>query len=121
MLKTTYLHLRRYQEVVALLVETEALLVEALRMRKEMLGDQFPDTLFLSAALGDTYLWLQRYQEAEVPLAEALKIRKEMPGVGYPDILALSAALGGTYFWLQRYHEAEVPLAQALKLRREMP
>ena len=68
-------------------IESEQLYLECYKLRKEILGNNHPDTLTTMNNLAELYSKQGKYLESEELLIECLKLRKEMLGESHPDTL----------------------------------
>ncbi len=112
--------------------EAEPLLLEALEMRKQLLGSSHPDftnslnhLAYLSVAnslnhLAYLYNSQGRYAEAEPLLLQALEIDKQLLGSSHPDVAMSLNNLAALYNSQGRYTEAEPLLLEALEMRKQL-
>ncbi|KAH7490511.1 hypothetical protein FOMA001_g2273 [Fusarium oxysporum f. sp. matthiolae] len=91
-----------------------------LDLRREVLGEKHPDTIWSMADLAVTYHAQGRYDEAERLKDEALELRREVVGEKHPDTIKSMADLAATYHGQGRYDEAEGICQEVLELRREV-
>ncbi|EJT68821.1 hypothetical protein, variant [Gaeumannomyces tritici R3-111a-1] len=89
-------------------------------LRKKVLGDKHPDTIWSMADLATTYRIQGRYDEAEKMNMEALALRRDVLGDKHPDTIWSMATLATIYGNQGRYDEAEKMNMEALALRRDM-
>ena len=68
--------------------EAEPLFAEALRLRREELGERHPDTITSLNNYAVALQALGRMDEAEPIYAEALRLRREVLGERHPDTLS---------------------------------
>jgi len=59
-------------------------------MRREVLGDNHPDTLISMNNLAALYQSQGKYDEAEPLYVECLKLRREVLGDNHPDTLCIN-------------------------------
>ena len=100
--------------------EAEPLYLEALAMRKQLLGEAHPDVATSLNNLAGLYASQGRYSDAEPLYLEALAMRKQLLGEAHPDIATNLNNLAGLYASQGRYSEAEPLYVQALELRRQV-
>ncbi|SCO84731.1 uncharacterized protein FRV6_08858 [Fusarium oxysporum] len=93
----------------------------ALGLRREVLGERDPDTVWSMASLAVTYHAQGRYDEAEKLKDKALNLRREVLGEKHPNTIRSMASLAATYHAQGRYDEAEKLKDEVLNLRREVP
>ena len=96
------------------------LIAEALRLRREALGERHTDTLASLHNYTSVLNSLGRANEAEPILVDALRIRREVLGDRHPDTLS---SLNNYAFLLEdlgRFDEAEPLYAEVLRIRREV-
>jgi len=93
--------------------EAEPLLREALRARRETLGDRHPDTLVSINNLGSLLKAQGKLDEAEPLLREALRARRETLGDRHPDTLVSINNLGSLLKAQGKLDEAEPLLREA--------
>ncbi|SLM38770.1 violaceus kinesin [Lasallia pustulata] len=96
--------------------EAEEIKLEVLELRKEVLGEKHPDTIYSMADLAATYHQQDlaatyhqqgRSKEAEEIYVEVLELRKEVLGEKHPDTIHSMADLAATYHQQGRSKEAE--------------
>ncbi|MFO0868269.1 MAG: tetratricopeptide repeat protein [Pirellulales bacterium] len=87
---------------------------EALAIRRELLGEDDPDTIMSTKDLGWMYRDLGKYAESEPLLAQALAARKRVQGEAHPDYAYTLNVKAWLYFKQQDYGQAEVYFSQAL-------
>ncbi|KPM42215.1 hypothetical protein AK830_g4365 [Neonectria ditissima] len=100
--------------------EREPIVQRALGIRRMVLGEKHPDTIWCIADLGSAYQHLGRYSEAESTKREALALRREVLGEKHPDTIDSIASLAATCGTRGRYNESEPLHQEALDLRREI-
>ncbi len=101
-------------------IEAETLFVDALALRRAILGERHSDTLASMNRLAILYDSQGRYAEAEPLLLNALSLRREVLGERHPDTLASMSNLAGLYQNQGRYAEAEPLFLVALAQRRDV-
>ncbi|KAL9573929.1 hypothetical protein ACKAV7_001921 [Fusarium commune] len=92
----------------------------ALDLRREVLGEEHPDTMWSMADLAVTYHQQGRYDKAESIYQEVLELRREVLGETHPDTISSMADLATIYHAQGQYEEAEELKDKALALRREV-
>jgi len=78
--------------------EAETLQVVVMEKRKQVLGDDHPDTLTSMANLASTYRKQGHWKEAETLEVVVMEKRKQVLGDDHPDTLASMANLASTYW-----------------------
>lgn len=96
------------------------LAAQALRLRRESLGDQHPDTIASLVSYGALLREAGRLKDAQPVLEEALRTSTATLGERHTDRLEALSAYGMMLVALGRAVEAEPLLAEALTLRREV-
>ncbi|MBL0921921.1 MAG: serine/threonine protein kinase [Phycisphaerales bacterium] len=91
---------------------------EALRLRRETLGEGHEDTLASMHHMSVLLRRLERLQEAEAMARDALQGRRGLLGDAHPDTLASIDQLGEVLQAQRRFDEAEPLFAEALAGRR---
>lgn len=107
-----YLNRGRYAESIPLLKQ-------ALKIRKEQLGENHPSYAISLNNLGLLYSQMGRYAETEPLYKQALKIYKEQLEENHPEYVTSLNNLGLLYSKMGRYAEAELLFKQALKIIKE--
>lgn len=100
--------------------EAEPLYVEALRLRREVLGGKHPSTLASLNNYAGVLDDLGRAGEAEPLLAEVLQLTREMLGERHPSTITSLSNYAYVLEALGRAAEAEPYSAEALRLSREV-
>ncbi len=100
--------------------QAEPLMIDALAIRREALGDDHPDTLQASHALGALLGTLGRDAEALPLLDDAYRRLTRLRGPGDDQTLRAGTSLGGVLRQLGRLDEAERIWSQTLAARRRM-
>ncbi|KAL8299086.1 hypothetical protein RB593_009138 [Gaeumannomyces tritici] len=100
--------------------EKEPVDERAYGLRKKVLGDKHPDTIWSMADLATTYGCQGRYDEAEKMHMEVLVLRRDVLGDKHPDTIRSMAELATTYHNQGRYDEAEKMQVEVLALRRDV-
>jgi len=94
--------------------EAEPYARTALNTRRELFGDDHPDTLESMRCVANVLDELGRYGEAEALYVEALALHERLLGADHPDTLGTAADLGVLYWADGRYDEAERALEVSL-------
>ncbi|KJZ69219.1 hypothetical protein HIM_11398 [Hirsutella minnesotensis 3608] len=87
--------------------EAEKHWVDAVDIRKRVLGEEHPDTLSSMAWLASTYSSQGRWKEAEEVQLRAMETSKRLLGEEHPNTLSSMARLASTYSSQGRWKEAE--------------
>ena len=101
------------------LEEAKPLLVEALKARKEMLGDRHRDTLVSIAQLGWLLKDMGQLEQARSLLEEVLQARRETLDDRHRDTLISISNMGALLIEMGQLEEARPLLKEALQARRE--
>ncbi|KAJ7807724.1 hypothetical protein B0H13DRAFT_2295736 [Mycena leptocephala] len=96
-------NLRQLQEFK----KAEELEVIVLEKRKQLLGDDHPDTLHAMANLASTYHKLKQFTRAAELEVVVLEKQKQLLGDDHPDTLLAMANLAATYRLLEDFTKAE--------------
>ncbi|KAK6605152.1 TPR domain-containing protein [Botrytis cinerea] len=100
--------------------KAEQLDIEVLALRKEVLGEKHPDTIFAMENLASTW-WQQGHSEkAEQLEIEVLALRKEVLGEKHPGTIFAMANLASTWRQQGHYEKAEQLEIEVLSLRKEV-
>ncbi|MEI7854016.1 MAG: tetratricopeptide repeat protein, partial [Planctomycetota bacterium] len=99
--------------------EATPLAIEALKIRRETLGDKHPSTATSINNLALLYKAQAQYAKAEPLYLEALKIRRETLGDKHPDTATSINNLALLYSDQAQYAKAEPLYLEALKIKRE--
>ena len=94
--------------------------LEALSIRKSLLGDTHPDYAILLNNLGNLYYTMGDYSKAEPYYLEALSIRKSVLGESHPDYATSLHHLGDLYSDMGDYSKAEPYYLEALSIRKSV-
>jgi tetratricopeptide (TPR) repeat protein len=100
--------------------QAEPLLVQALEMRKRILGEDHPDVASSLNNLASLYKSQGRYEDAEPLYVQALEMRKRIFGEDHPDLASSLNNLAELYRSQGRYEEAEPLYVQALEIRKRI-
>jgi tetratricopeptide (TPR) repeat protein len=87
--------------------QAEVLEVQVMEMRKRMLGEEHPDTLYSMAELAVTFWSQGRWKEAEELAVQVMETRKRVQGEEHPETLTSMHNLALTYSDQGRWQEAE--------------
>ncbi|KAJ7904121.1 hypothetical protein B0H13DRAFT_2274711 [Mycena leptocephala] len=87
--------------------EAKGLYLAVLKKRKQVLGDDHPDTLRTMGNLASTYWHLGKFQQAEELQVVVLEKRKHDLGDDHPDTLRYMGNLASTYRSLGKFQRAE--------------
>ncbi|MDZ8227763.1 tetratricopeptide repeat protein, partial [Nostoc sp. ChiVER01] len=100
--------------------EAEPLFIQALALRRQLLGDEHPNVATSLNNLANLYYSQGRYSEAEPLFIQALVLRRQLLGDEHPDVATSLNNLANLYNSQGRYSEAEPLFIQALALRRQL-
>ncbi|PON20283.1 hypothetical protein TGAM01_v210834 [Trichoderma gamsii] len=100
--------------------EREPVNRRAWNLRRQVLGENHPDTIRSMASLATTYYSQGRYNEAEGIYKQTLDLRRQVLGENHPNTIRSMADLATTYYSQGRYNEAEGIYKQTLDLRRQV-
>ncbi len=100
--------------------EAESLYLQALELRKRLLGEEHSDVAQSLHNLASLYFVQGRYSEAEPLCMLALELRKQLLGEEHPDVATSLNNLARLYSSQGRYSEAEPLYLQALELRKRL-
>ena len=100
--------------------EAERFLIQATGVRKELLGEEHPDTLISIDNLALTYGYLGRWKEAEELGVQVVEMGKRVWGKEHPDTLVSIGRLASAYRDQGRWKEAEELEVQVLKARKRV-
>ena len=88
--------------------EAEVLVVAVMEKRKQVLGDNHPQTLVNMGNLADIYRKQGHWKEAEILQVVVMEKMKWVLGNDYPDTLLSMDSLASTYMDQGRWKEAEL-------------
>ncbi|KAL8318547.1 hypothetical protein RB597_005701 [Gaeumannomyces tritici] len=97
--------------------EREPVDERAYGLRKKVLGDKHPDTIWSMAELATTYHNQGRYDEAEKIYVEVLALRCDVLGDKHPDTIWSTYALAITWNSLGRYDKALKMMDDCVRLQ----
>jgi hypothetical protein len=100
--------------------EMEFFDARAYTLRRQVLGDEHPDTLRSMENLGAAWHAQGRYTEAEQIATKVLDLRRQVLGDEHPDTLRSMENLGAAWYAQGRYTEAEQIATKVLDLRRQV-
>ena len=100
--------------------EAEMLEVVVMEKRKQVLGDDHPDTLKSMANLASTYRNQGRWKEAETLQVVVMEKRKQVLGDDHPDTLTSMANLASTYRNQGCWKEAGTLQAVVMEKRKQV-
>ncbi len=96
-------------------------LERAVKLRREQLGDEHPDTLHSLRRLGELYWSQGRYNEATNLLEKALLISQRVLGTEHITTLGIISGLAKEYIEMGRYDEAEQFYLRCIPIAQRMP
>ncbi|KAJ9131272.1 Kinesin light chain [Coniochaeta hoffmannii] len=100
--------------------DTEDFLDQATKVRRELLGEEHPDTLTSMAKLASTYRNQGRWKEAESLGVQVMEARKRVLGEEHPSTLTSMANLASTYRYQGRWKEAEWLFGQVIEVMKRV-
>ncbi|MEW6498823.1 MAG: tetratricopeptide repeat protein, partial [Cyanobacteriota bacterium] len=100
--------------------QAEPLFVQALELRKHLLGEEHSLVAESLNDLAELYYSQERYSEAEPLVVQALALRKRLLGEEHPDVAQSLNNLALLYDSQGRYDQAELLLVQALALLKRL-
>ncbi|KAK9384173.1 hypothetical protein V1515DRAFT_624563 [Lipomyces mesembrius] len=100
--------------------EAETLLVQVMKFRKTVLGEDHPDTLTSMNNLADLFNSQGKYEAAEPLYEETLRLSKEGLGEDHPDTLASMNNLAALFKDQGKYEAAEPLYEETLRLSKEV-
>jgi tetratricopeptide (TPR) repeat protein len=112
-LASTYSNLGEHQKA-------KELQATVLEKRKQVLGDNHPDTLLTMGNLASTYSALGEHQNAKELMATVLEKRKQVLGDNHPDTLLTMGNLASTYSALGEHQNAKELQATVLEKRKQV-
>ncbi|KAF5507555.1 Kinesin light chain [Colletotrichum aenigma] len=98
----------------------EVLAQDAVRVRRERLGEEHPSTLTSMANLASTYMNQGRWKEAEDLFVQVMETFKRVLGEEHHDTLMSMANLASTYRSQGRWKEAEELFIQVIEMRKRV-
>jgi tetratricopeptide (TPR) repeat protein len=109
-----------YLNCQGLYAEAEPLWKETLVIRRDILGEQHPNTVASLSNLAELYRNQGRSEDAEPLMKQALVIRWKVLGGQHPDTASSLNNLAGLYGSQERYKEAERLYQEALAIKRKV-
>ena len=100
--------------------DAERFQLEAVELRREVLGEKHPSTLTNIANLASTYQNQGRWKEAETLDVQVMGTRKRVLGEEHPDTLTSMANLASTYRNQGWWKEAETLEVQVMETRKRV-
>ncbi|WXC50997.1 hypothetical protein QX201_010702 [Fusarium graminearum] len=100
--------------------EKEPVDKRALELRREVLGEKHPDTIWSMAELAATYHRQGQYNKAEEMSIKALELQREVLGEKHPKTIWSMVELAAIYHRQGQYNKAEEMSAKVLELQREV-
>jgi len=100
--------------------QAEPLYLQALELRKRLLGEEHPDVATSINNLALLYKSQGRYDQAEPLYLRALELEKRLLGEDHPAVATSLNNLALLYDFQGRYAEAEPLYRQALQLRKRL-
>ncbi|KAJ7787637.1 P-loop containing nucleoside triphosphate hydrolase protein [Mycena olivaceomarginata] len=121
-LASTYRDLGEFHkaEELEVVVLEKSKLVVVLEKRKQVLGDDHPDTLWIMGNLASTFNCLGEFQQAEELEVVVLEKWKQAFGDNHPRTLQALENLGWTYHQLGKLQKAEELQAVVLEKRKRV-
>ena len=101
-------------------LEAEPLYLQALALKRSLLGEQHPDVATSLNNLAGLYRAQGRYEEAEPLYLQALALRRSLLGEQHPDVATSLNNLAVLYANQGRLTDAEPLLVHALELRQQL-
>ncbi|QDT42654.1 photosystem I assembly protein Ycf3 [Gimesia alba] len=98
--------------------EAEPLYLQAIEIRRAVLGETHPDFATTLNNLAGLYKSQGRYEDAEPLFLQAIEIRCAVQGETHPDFATSLNNLAGLYKSQGRYEDAEPLYLQAMEIRR---
>jgi tetratricopeptide (TPR) repeat protein len=96
------------------------LYLQALELRKRLLGEQHPSVAQSLNYLANFYKYQGRYNQAEPLYLQALELYKRLLGEQHPDVAQSLNNLANLYKSQGRYNEAEPLFLQALEIHQQV-
>jgi tetratricopeptide (TPR) repeat protein len=100
--------------------EAEQLNLKVLEIRRRVLGEEHPRTLWSMGNLATVYTHQDRYEEAEQLQSKVLEIQRRVLGEEHPDTLASMHSLALVYGGQRRRDEAEQLFMETLEMYRRV-
>jgi tetratricopeptide (TPR) repeat protein len=109
-----------YAEDIGEYAEAERMYTSVIRVEREMLGAEHPDTLISMNNLASTYWSQGRWKEAEELEVQVIETRKRVLGPEHPNTLTSINNLASTYWNQGRLKEAEELEVQVMEVRKRV-
>nr|MDZ7998546.1 tetratricopeptide repeat protein [Aulosira sp. DedVER01a] len=100
--------------------QAEPLYIQALDLRRRLLGKEHPDVASSLNNLAGLYRSQGKYSQAEPLYIQALDLRRRLLGEEHPDVASSLNNLATLYESQEKYSQAEPLYIQALDLRRRL-
>jgi tetratricopeptide (TPR) repeat protein len=100
--------------------QAEPLHMQALEMRKRLLGEEHPDVARSLNNLAALYESQGKYEKAEPLLLQALEMRKRFLGEEHPEVAQSLNNLAGLYYSQGKHEQAEPLYVQALEMSKRL-
>ncbi|WP_335219808.1 tetratricopeptide repeat protein [Nostoc sp.] len=100
--------------------KAEDFLLQALELRKKLLGEEHPDVLSSFVILAGIYKLQNRFNEAEVLYEKVFEIRLRILGERHLQTIDSLHNLADTYYRQERFSEAETRYLEVIELRKQL-
>ncbi len=100
--------------------QAEPLYMQALELRKQLLGENHPDSARSLNNLALLYKSQGKYEQAEPLLIQGLELIKQLLGENHPHAATSLNNLANLYYSQEKYEQAEPLYIQALELRKRI-
>lgn len=100
--------------------EAQIQLEKALELRRQVLGDEHPDTLIVDQNLANVYLDQGKFSKAETLFSWTLEIQRRILGEESPDTLTSMFDMADVYLHEDKPEKAEPLLSSVLRARRRV-
>ncbi|KXX75211.1 Kinesin light chain [Madurella mycetomatis] len=100
--------------------DAEEYFMQAINIQKEVLGDEWPDTLTSMGNLALMYWNQGRWKEAEILEVQVMELRRRILGDEHLDTLTSKNSLALIYWNQGQWKEAEVLGAQVVEIRKKL-
>ena len=101
-------------------VEAEKMILQSLNIRKSILGEEAPATLYSTQFLASVYEYKGLLERSEILTLQTLNIWKRVSGQEHRSTLNVMNNLASTYMKQERWDEAEVMQLQVLNIRKRV-